>query len=185
MAMLCNHLLKTVFYLMDSGKKENQGSLYYQKKNLVFVPVVDSSLRDYSLFVPAMQQPGIYLELFGNHVHRGGSLTLESYPEKWNRPALERELDAGAFHQLGRGRGHQSKPEARSPGLCQITGGNPVMPQPSPIEPNQQDRGSNQRGYAEKIGAVWLHGTTGLSTLVSEISQLLAGILTGETAKLV
>ncbi len=178
--MPCNHLLKTASYLMDYGKKENQENLYYQKKNPVFVLVVDSSLKDYSLFVPAMQQPSICLGSFGNHVHRGGILTQEKNPEKWNRPVLERELDAGAFHQLGRGRGQ-----------IRITGGNPVMPQPSPIEPNQQDRGSNQRGYSPFCKS-WraLADYSGCSRAayhepLNDVSQLLAGIITGETGKLV
>ncbi len=200
---------------MDSGKKENQGSLYYQKKNLVFVPVVDSSLRDYSLFVLAMQQPNICLELFGNHVYtiRGGNLPLEEKeweiihmleiailgltkrievlenhvnwggslrrkdnPENWDRPALERDLDAGAFQQLGRERGQIG-----------VTGGNPVPPQLSPIEPNQQDRGSNQRGYAERVREDLLGSNTmiGCNPETPAISQLLAGIFTGENRKLV
>ncbi len=73
-----------------------------------------------------------------NHVHRGGSLTLESYPENRNRPVSEKEPDAGAFQQLGR---------ERFP--TQGAGGNPKPDQPSPNRPKQQDRGSNQRGYSQ------------------------------------
>ncbi len=60
------------------------------------------------------------------------------------------------------------------------------MPQPSPIEPNQQDRGSNQRGYVERD---WGRNAQKVRFRplppTPTISQLLAGILTGEIAKLV
>ncbi len=124
-----------------------------------------------------------------NHVHRGGSLTLESYPEKQTRPEpveskpkarnplRRKNRDAGAVCQLGRERGQ-----------IWVTGGNPGPPQPSPIEPNQQDRGSNQRGYAERAGRETVGTQVSLGTAPNPGScytQLLAGIAKGETGKLV